>query len=247
MGSLHLVGGEKGGVGKSWLARLMAHTLSDGPEFVLIDSDQSNPTLANFYQSAIQIPFSDHPKHEDLSDEVFDYAIESNVIVNLPAGAHAPVSRWIAEKSVFRQSERRAIALKHWFVTDGEDDSLSLFARSVNHYDGKLPHVLVLNQGRCDDWNYFNERTDIQELIELYSIPVVELPKLGDYRRIKLNAQRFTFQEAMEFKGFGVLGQAQIEQYLEEVHQVLTEGGFFEVMESSSKAATPTLAASNAG
>jgi hypothetical protein len=34
MGSLHLVGGEKGGVWKSWLARLMAHSLSDGPGYL---------------------------------------------------------------------------------------------------------------------------------------------------------------------------------------------------------------------
>ena len=51
MGRVHFIGGEKGGVGKSLTARLLAQYFIDGATpFTGFDSDQSHGTFSRFYK-----------------------------------------------------------------------------------------------------------------------------------------------------------------------------------------------------
>ena len=50
MSAIHFVGGEKGGVGKSVVARLLAQLFIDrGLAFAALDGDRSNAALLRYY------------------------------------------------------------------------------------------------------------------------------------------------------------------------------------------------------
>jgi hypothetical protein len=108
MSTIHFIGGEKGGVGKSVVARLCAQYCIDRAiPFVAADADGSHGALLRFY--------SDYTRPIDLSeyesaDAILGLATESErrVLVDLPAQSDRLLSAWIQEAGMSRRGERRA-------------------------------------------------------------------------------------------------------------------------------------------
>lgn len=237
MATIHLPDGEKGGVGKSWLTTVMAQYYTDLEiPFYLVAADRSNPTVINryrdkkrykqFYEDSIRyIVFSESEKRQDAPDDLFEWAIEKPVVIDLPAQVHRPFADWITNKNVLQHAKDYGVKFCKWFVCDGEDDSIHLFIRSLKFYDNAIPHVLVKNWGRCDDWEYFEEHQELQAAIEQYNVPVIDFPKLSDGKRIKMNARRWTFEEALESPEFKILARQDIQTYLKKAYAAFESTG----------------------
>ena len=94
---IHLIDGEKGGVGKSWLAFVMAEYLrSKLIQFYLYAADRSNPTAASrykdkeryaeFYDDSVHYTlFSENIKKIDEPDVLLEMAMERTIVLDLPA------------------------------------------------------------------------------------------------------------------------------------------------------------------
>ena len=95
---VHLIGGEKGGVGKSVVARLLAqHFIDSKMPFVGFDTDRSHGSLLRFYSGYASPVLID--RYETL-DLVMESAIEEpgrRVLVDLAAQSHEPLVRWMDE------------------------------------------------------------------------------------------------------------------------------------------------------
>src|SRR5579862_4919705 len=95
MSQIYFVGGEKGGVGKSVVARLLAQWCVDrAAPFAAIDADSSHGTLLRSY--------GDFTQPVDLevfssADEIVNRALgaERTVVVDLPAQSGRLLERWI--------------------------------------------------------------------------------------------------------------------------------------------------------
>src|SRR3954453_87629 len=100
MSTIHFVGGEKGGVGKSVVARLLAQYFIDRDlPFVALDADGSHGALLRYYGS--------YTRPVDLTrvesaDEILALAIDGQhrVLVDLPAQSDRTLAAWIAEAGV---------------------------------------------------------------------------------------------------------------------------------------------------
>ena len=56
MGLIHLIGGEKGGVGKSFFSMSLLHFLSiSSVPYVLVDADPNNPDVVAIYVGCVLI------------------------------------------------------------------------------------------------------------------------------------------------------------------------------------------------
>jgi hypothetical protein len=227
--TINFIDGEKGGTGKSWVARTMHHVFdAQNRSFMGIEADTANPTYHNVYATDTRkIPFSIDPEEEDVSDELFDLALESDLIVSLPAQAHRALSKWLLGKNVIKLAQEQNIILKKWWVSDGEEDSIELFCQSAELYGDGVQHVFVKNEGRCSKWHYFDHHKKTIAIIRKYKIPVIGFPKLSDMRRIEVNAQRLTFAKAAISPQFGILGKGQIELYLQQAEADLVMGGLW--------------------
>jgi hypothetical protein len=220
MANINLIDGEKGGVGKSWVARTMLQYLIDNAiPFASIETDRSNPTVLNIYKESKAAVFSENEKTADVADVIFEYALKKTVVVNLPAQSDRAVSQWIDTKGLLDLGKEHGVSFIKWFVSDGESDSLELFVKSLEHYQGYITHVFIKNYGRCDEWAYFKAHEDVQKAIAEYGVKVIEFPKLSDGRRIEINAKRLTFEDASNYPEFGIIGRNQIKTYLRDAYK----------------------------
>ena len=237
--TINFIDGEKGGTGKSWFARTLHHLfVCRKLSFLGIESDTANPTYQNIYPDSSQIPFSIREKDCDLADQIFELAREANLIINLPAQVHVGLSQWLLDKDVITIAPKYNITIKKWWVSDGEEDSIQLFINSVTQYGEGIQHYFVRNAGRCTEWEYCDSHQGLQQAIVAHNVKVIDFPKLGDMRRIRINAERMNFEKALTHPPFGILGQSQVALYLKTAEAALDQAGAF----TSDKPKTTTKA-----
>ncbi|NJN49454.1 MAG: mobilization protein MobD-like protein [Alkalinema sp. RL_2_19] len=230
MNTIHFIDGEKGGTGKSWVARLMHHhfRVKQVP-FLGVDADRSNPTYHNIYNDTQLLSFSIHPNEADYADALYSMALESSLLVNLPAQSHRALEQWLITKGVLDLLERKQIAVRKWWVSDGEGDSLNLLINSLESMGERVPHTLICNHGRCSDWSFFHAHRPVQEAIRQYKVAIVDLPEMSNFRRAQVNDRKFTFEQAIQNQD-GVLtdiGAMVVERYCHDTLPVFEAGGAF--------------------
>jgi hypothetical protein len=239
---IHLLDGEKGGTGKSWIARTMMQYFLDAGNasgrsadaahvlFKGVDADRSNPSLNRVYGAHTETEyafFSEDYKLADAADGLIDFAMTHHLVVNLPAQVHRPMTQWIRQKGLIAYAAANGISLVKWFVSDGEKDSLEVFLKSVEEFGSEIPHVFVKNYGRCDEWDYFEAYQSVQAAIAQYKVKVIDFPELAVSKRIPINAESMTFAQARQYEGFPTLGRHQIVIYLREAYQAFESTGYF--------------------
>ena len=94
--TIHIVDGEKGGAGKSFVSRaLIEYCASIKHKVAIVDADKSNEDISQIYNNVHSAFFSDDDKKANQADHIFDLAFEKSVIVNLPAQVYSKVTDWI--------------------------------------------------------------------------------------------------------------------------------------------------------
>ena len=216
MATIHLVDGEKGGVGKSFVTRAMIqYGLDKDLPFVAVETDRSNPDVAGIYDDLCKYAvFSEDEKQADKADRIFEYAIEQPVIVSLPSQVHRAVTAWIDRNKLLELGKEYQVDFVKWFVCNGEYDSVKLFMASLNCYEDRITHVLVRNLGLCDEWSQLEEDKSLQKLITKYRVKVIDFPKLAHRERYLINQKRLRFDEARSNKEFGILGKQRVVNFL---------------------------------
>ena len=194
--AIHLIGGEKGGVGKSLVARLLAqHLIDSGQAFAGFDTDRSHGALMRFYADFASPVRVD--RFEAL-DAIVERAIEQpglRVLVDLAAQTHAPVVRWMEESGVLDLAAEAGVELHYWHVMDAGRDSVDLLARLLDRFEGRLRYVLVLNELRGDDFGNL-ERSGQLERAKALGARVVRLKHLQDAVLRKIDAADSSFWAA---------------------------------------------------
>ena len=104
-----------------------------------------------------------------------------------------------------------------FFVTDGGYDSLKLLTQSLSYFDGRAQHVVVRNHGITEDFEAFDQDTNLQRLIKKYKTPVLDFPKLiGSVERNRLDAESIPFGKALTLDGFNSISRQRIRKFLRE-------------------------------
>jgi len=197
MSRIHLVGGEKGGVGKSTVARLLAQEFVDRDlPFVALDGDQSHGDLLRFY--------ADFAQRLDIqesasADRVVLSAIDANrkVLVDLPAQSAGALKRWIDDNGVLELAQELNIPIVIWHVMDDSRNSADLLERFVNDYaqsDG-VSFVVVKNRGRGSDFSLFDQ-SPVRKAAEARGAHIIELPGLDKHVMNKIDWLSLSFWAA---------------------------------------------------
>ena len=228
MADVHLIDAEKGGVGKSLVARTLLQLFLDREcSVVPMEADRSNPTFSNIYgEQVLPAIFSEDREYEDAPDAVFDIALKTPVIVDLPAQAHRPLSLWLKSKGLLDLGQANGVRFLKWFVCDGGLDSIHLFLESVNYYGDRVPHTLVKNLGRSENWSALESSEAVQSAIVTYGIKTIEFPRLSPHKLATIDAQRMTFSAARDSTDLGLIGRSQIVTYLKTAYAALDQSGW---------------------
>src|SRR5271166_352138 len=109
MANIHLIGGEKGGVGKSLMARLLAQYLIDKEiPFVGFDTDRSHGALMRFYSGFASPVLVDNYENLDAMVEAAVAEPGRRILVDLAAQTHEPLVRWMDESGVLELAQEGA-------------------------------------------------------------------------------------------------------------------------------------------
>jgi len=149
MTTIHFIGGEKGGVGKSVVARIMAQYMIDSNiPFIGFDTDRSHGALLRFYTDYASPTIIDDYQSLDVIVETAVAKPEQRILVDLAAQTHHLLSTWIDESGVLELAQEEGINMVYWNVMDSGKDSVELLSKLLDHYGVKLNYVLVQNQLR---------------------------------------------------------------------------------------------------
>jgi len=227
MNTIHFVGGEKGGVGKSVVARLLAQLFVDRSlRFTALDADRSHGALVRYY--------SDFSSAVDLdrlesADQIVEAALGPNgrVLVDLPAQSHRHLQRWLEQSDVLAFTREMNVAIVFWFVTDGGYDSVTHLEQLLESFGNSFRFVVVQNQGRSKSFDQF-EASDGYRALLSHGGRVLALPELDPAVMYKLDRSGASFWAAVHStegpRALSPLERRRAKLWLERAHAALEPG-----------------------
>lgn len=195
MSTIHFIGGEKGGVGKSVFSRVLAQYFIDHDQaFSGFDADSSHATLTRFYGQFSQAVFLEKFESTDI---IIEKAMMEDVqlVVDLPAQSQRFLMKWMEQNAVLEFCATEDVNVVFWFVMDDGRDCANLANAFVKQFAGDLPVVLVKNFGRGTNFAELPAVED-QEL----KVLDIELPELYSSTMQKVDHNDLDFWFAAEVK-----------------------------------------------
>jgi hypothetical protein len=184
---IHFIGGEKGGVGKSVMARLLAQYWIDrGLPFAGIDSDASHGALLRHYGDFSQ--FVDL-RSNDGADQILDRALgaDRRVLVDLPAQSAQALDSWVTGANVLSLARELGAPITFWHVSDGGFASVQQLDKALDRYTNEVAHVVVRNHARSRDFSQLESSPAMDKLRALQG-SVIDLPELDSAAMYKIDS-----------------------------------------------------------
>ncbi len=226
MTTIHFIGGEKGGVGKSVLARVLAQYMIDGNiPFIGFDTDRSHGALLRFYADYASPTVIDNYQSLDTIIDAAAAEPERRILVDLAAQTHYPLSTWIDESGVLEVAEELGITLTYWNVMDSGKDSVELLSKLLDHYGSKLNYVLVQNQLREEDFTLL-EFSGVKDRALAMNAKVMVLKRLYTPIMTKIDGNNSSFWAARNrdlehLNALGLLDRQRVKMWLNHAYSQL--------------------------
>ncbi len=233
MAAIHFIGGEKGGVGKSVVSRVLAQYFIDHHlPFVGFDTDRSHATFQRFYGAyAAHTVIEDYASLDRIAEAITSEP-SRQVVVDLAAQTMPPLSRWMDESGLIGLLAEQQIPVRFWHVMDDGMDSLGLLGKLLATYGATVSYVVVLNHGRGSDFRSFHE-SEIKRTALAYGAKIIELRRLHEASMLKIDRTNASFWAAVHHRGdanaLGMLERQRVKIWLartyDELARVLVEKG----------------------
>ena len=229
MPSLNFIGGEKGGVGKSVVARVLAQYFIDqNRPFIGFDTDRSHTSFARFYADYASPVIVDN--YEGLDHIVSVYEDETpeatppSVIVDLAAQTAAPLARWIKDSDLLALMHSMHITVNFWHIAEAGKDSVDLLERLLDTYGAGPNYIVVKNLGRGNDFSQL-DASDALKRVRALGGHVVNLAQLHETSMRKIDRKNASFWAALHTKSgedtLGLLERQRVKSWLKGVYASL--------------------------
>jgi hypothetical protein len=227
--NIHFIGGEKGGVGKSLMARVLAQYLIDKQlPFLGFDTDRSHGALMRFYPAFASSVAVD--KIESL-DAIVEAGVDQpgrRILVDLAAQTHDPLATWMEDAGVIGLADELGMKIFYWHVMDSGRDSVDLLRRLLDRFGTGLQYVLVRNQVRGADFSGLEQSGEQSRAIGM-GANVVSVKKLNEHIIQKIDAASSSFWQAKasdkDSTGLGLMDRQRVKMWLRDVYREIDEVG----------------------
>jgi hypothetical protein len=219
MSYIHFIGGEKGGVGKSLVARVLAQYFVDRSiPFTGFDTDKSHGALLRFYADFAAPAVLD--RHDSL-DPIIEHALEDpqrRILVDLAAQTQQSLGKWLDDADVVGLAQEHGLTLTWWHVMDAGRDSVDLLRQWLDQFGGRIKLVLVLNEVRGDRFEILEASGELARA-EALGASVISLRRLPDTTMQKIDQHSVSFWAAVNHpdraaSGLGLLERQRVKVWL---------------------------------
>jgi hypothetical protein len=227
MTRLHFIGGEKGGVGKSVVARILAQYFIDHQiPFLGFDTDKSHGSLLRFYADFAEPVVIDQYEGLDRIVEAAAEQPERRIIVDLAAQTHRFLAQWMEDSGLLDIRDQLGLSLSYWHVMDSGRDSADLLLKVVDQFGDRLPMVVVLNEVRGADFSIL-ESSGALARAKQQGASVITLRRLQDSTMQKIDAHSTSFWAASNRGGkdgsaLGLLERQRVKSWLHRVYEEIS-------------------------
>jgi hypothetical protein len=224
MANIHLIGGEKGGVGKSVVARVLAQYMIDkGIPFLGFDTDRSHGSLLRFYADFASPVVVDRYESLDAVVEAASENRDKRVLVDLAAQTHEALVTWMDESGVLEALGDNGLSLSYWHVMDSGKDSVDLLKKLLDRFGSRLNYVLVLNHVRGENFDILEKSGEKERALRLHA-KIVSLKRLHEAVIRKIDAGSTSFWAAKnksetDVKGLGLLERQRVKVWLKNAYE----------------------------
>lgn len=230
MSAIHFIGGEKGGVGKSVVARVLAQYMIDNDiAFTGFDTDRSHGSLLRFYADYASPTVIDNYQSLDAIMETALANPKQQVLVDLAAQTHHPLAKWIDESGVLELADELGIALYYWNVMDSGKDCVDLLGKLLDQYGSRLNYILVQNQLRDDNFTIL-ESSGIKDRALTLNAKVISLTRLHAPVMTKIDGNSSSFwaaknKDTENLNALGLLERQRVKIWLRHVYDQIQSVG----------------------
>ena len=224
MSTIHLIGGEKGGVGKSVVARLLAQYMIDHEiPFIGFDTDRSHGSLLRFYADYASPTIIDNYESLDAIIETSLAQPEQRILVDLAAQTHYPLAQWIEESGVLELAEELGISICYWNVMDSGKDSVDLLNKLLDQFRSRLNYILVQNQLRDEHFNIL-ELSGVKERALAFDAKVITIKRLHAPVMTKIDSNSYSFwaaknKDTESLSALGLLERQRVKMWLNHAYK----------------------------
>ncbi|AKG24525.1 hypothetical protein IJ00_08465 [Calothrix sp. 336/3] len=227
--TIHIIDGEKGGCGKSFICRaFIEYCNSTARDMMIIDADTSNRDIEKIYPNVEMAFFSDDEKQAYEADKIFDFAFDKSVLVNLPAQVYGNVTNWIQRNDLVNLGKDNSISFIKWFVATGGVDSVNFFLKSLDDFGNDITHVFVKNYGLCDNWEYVETMPEFIDAARKYNFYVIDFPKFPFWERNTIDRLAITFTDAVSCPELKIVSKQRVRNFLKFAYQAFATTGLIE-------------------
>lgn len=225
MASINFIGGEKGGVGKSVTARVLAQYFIDkGTAFTGFDTDRSHHSFRRFYADYASPVIVDSFEGLDRVVAGFEDNPEQSVIVDLAAQTSAPLSKWIKDADLLALFAEMGITVNFWHVMDDGRDAVELLGGLIDTYGQGPNYVVVQNHGRGSNFSLLRSSEALQKA-QAAGAHLIELPGLHETSMRKIDQHNLSFWKAVNNRqnpdALGLLERQRVKIWLKNCYEVL--------------------------
>lgn len=172
-----IVHGDKGGVGKSFVAQAIADFLSSrGDQVAIIDADTQNPDVSRMFAKSIPCAQA-NVRSENGWMDVMDFVVNHpgyTIIMNTPAGIGEYMKADMTSFSNFLEGQETPVQMELWWTMNIQHDSVNLLNEANKEYGQHFARLRVVcnlhfangdksQQGPFFLWNESPLRTKIEK------------------------------------------------------------------------------------
>lgn len=224
MSAIHLIGGEKGGVGKSVVARVLAqYMIGNKIPFIGFDTDRSHGSLLRFYSDYASPTIIDNYESLDAIIEAASENPEHRILVDLAAQTHHPLAKWIDESGVLELAEELRIPLYYWNVMDSGKDCVDLLDKLLDQYGSRLNYILVQNQLRDENFTLLDS-SGVKDRALALNARVITLKRLHAPVMTKIDGNNSSFwaatnKDTESMRPLGLLERQRVKMWLRHAYE----------------------------
>lgn len=198
MSNIHFIGGEKGGVGKSLVARILAQYFIDHDRpFLGFDTDRSHGALMRFYADYASPVVVDRFESLDTIVEAASADPQRSILVDLAAQTQEALIQWMDDSGLLELSSELGIAITYWHVMDAGRDSADLLKKLLDQFGSRLNYVLVQNHIRGDNFELLEASGEKQRALGLHA-RVINIRRLHESTMAKIDSHSTSFWAATQ-------------------------------------------------
>lgn len=226
MKRLILVTGEKGGVGKSLVSRVLYSTLKElNPETVkAFDSDSANATFFRFFKDDVKTLDITDFRELDSILEAFEEGKEK-VIVDGAARSLDSLIEWMKEINLVELCEELDFKLSIVFVMGQDKDSVQILKDYTEEIGQFADWIIVKNEYLGKNFEVFDNSKIKNKIEKEEFVKILQIPELYQEPIRFMDKNNLNFEDAVLSKEMGVANRQRVKTWYRATSDSLLSSG----------------------